>query len=127
MDAGNPLYEESVAPLTGKNLRMAPLPQRYLIKHGDFPLDLVKDYVLDWNGDHDNYPRLFIGKSELPKLRGQLKNDPAEVKRWISDQPIDKYNIESPLNTYFASQNPQLEKAILAKNTEWLQLVVDDF
>ena len=124
---GTPLYQESVAPLTGKNLRIAPLPQRYLIKHGDFPLDLVKDYVLDWNGDHDNYPRLFIGKSELPKLRAQLKNDPAEVKRWISDQPIDKYNIDSPLNTYFASQNPQLEKAILAKNTEWLQLVVDDF
>lgn len=124
---GTPAYEESVAPLTGKNLRVAPLPQRYLIKHGDFPLDLVKDYVLDWNGDHDNYPRLFIGKSDLPKLRAQLKNDPSEVKRWVGDQPIDKYNIDAPLNAYFASQNPQLEKAILLKNLEWLQLVVDDF
>lgn len=124
---GVPNYAESVAPLTGKNSRVAPLPQRYLIKHGDFPLELVKDYALEWNGDHDNYPRLFIGKKELPKLRSQLKNDPAEVKRWSGDQPIDKYNIDAPLNAYFASQNQQLEKMILQKNMEWLQTVVDDF
>ena len=123
---GTPAREESLAPLAGKNLRIAPLPQRYLIKHGDFPLDVVKDYVLDWPGDHDNYPRLFVSKKALPALRAQLKNDPAEVRRWTSDQPIDKYNIDGPLNTYFASQDPKLEKAILQKNTEWLQIVVDD-
>lgn len=58
---GTPLREGSLAPLAGKDLRIAPLPQRYLIKYGDFPLDVVKDYVLDWPGDHDNYPRLFVG------------------------------------------------------------------
>lgn len=123
---GTPSREESLAPLAGKNLRIAPLPQRYLIKYGDFPLDVVKDYVLDWPGDHDNYPRLFVSKKGLPALRTRLKNDPNEVRRWTSQQPIDKYNIDAPLQAYFASQDAGLGAAIVQKNNEWLKQVVED-
>ena len=122
---GTPARDESLTPLQGKNLRIAPLPQRYLIKHGDFPLDTVKDYVLEWKGDHDNYPRLFVKKTGLPALRAKLKNDPNEVKRWTSDQPIDKYNIDAPLQAYFASQDAKLGEAIVQKNREWLTLMID--
>ena len=123
---GTPPTEESIALLTSKNRKVAPLPQRYLIKHGDFPLDEVKDYVLDWSGDHENYPRLFVRKQALPALRSQLKSDPVEVKRWTSEQPIDKYNIESPLRAYYASANPGLGNAIVKRSNEWLRLVVDE-
>ena len=123
---GTPSREESLAPLSGKNLRIAPLPQRYLIKYGDFPLDVVKDYVLDWPGDHDNYPRLFVSKKNLPALKSRLKNDPNEVRRWVSQQPIDKYNIDAPLQAYFASSDAKLGEMIVQKNNEWLKQVVED-
>ena len=122
---GTPPQAESVAPLAAKDSRVAPLPQKYLIKHGDFPLDEVKDYVLEWAGDLANYPRLFVGKQDLPALRSGLKADPAEVRRWTSDQPIDKYNIESPLLAYFASQDPALGRALAQKSREWLQQIVE--
>jgi len=122
---GTPPLAESVAPLAAKDVRVAPLPQKYLIKHGDFPLDEVKDYVLEWPGDVSNYPRLFVGKQDLPALRSGLKNDPAQVRRWVSDQPIDKYNIEAPLLAYFASQDPALGRALAQKSREWLQQIVD--
>jgi hypothetical protein len=123
---GTPPRDESIAPLQATNRKVAPLPQQYVIKHGDFPLDEVKDYVLDWPGDHDNYPRLFVRKQDLAALRARLPNDPAEVKRWTSQQPIDKYNIEAPLLAYFASQDEALGQAIVKRSNEWLQQVVDD-
>lgn len=117
---------KSLEPLASKNRRVAPLPQQYAIKHGDFPLDEIKDYVLQWPGDHDNYPRLLIGKQDLPKLRETLKPNPREVRRWESEQPIDKYNIEGPLREYFASNSPRLGIRIVDRTEEWLHSVVHD-
>ncbi len=123
---GTPDKAQSISVLSAKNRRVAPLPQHYLIKHGDFPLDVVKDYVLEWNGDHENYPRLFVGKQELQALRSSLKSNPRELKRWISEQPIDKYNIGGPLREYFASGSPQLGGNIVERTAEWLHTVVHD-
>ncbi|HQZ66815.1 MAG TPA: hypothetical protein PLY87_17105, partial [Planctomycetaceae bacterium] len=120
-----PPAEESLVPLKAENRKISPLPHEYLIKYGDFPLDEVKDYVLDWPGDHENYPRLFIQKQDLPEWRRRLKRDPAEVKRWTS-QAIDKYNIESPLQAWFASEDSGLGNAIVRRSNEWLGQVVDD-
>ena len=116
---GTPDKEQSISALSAKNRQVSPLPQHYLIKHGDFPLDVVKDYVLEWPGDHDNYPRLFVGKQELQTLSGSLKSDAGELKRWESQQPIDKYNIDDPLREYFASGSAQLGEQIIKKSAEW--------
>jgi hypothetical protein len=97
-----------------------------MIKHGDYPLDVVKDYVLSWDGDHENYPRLFIGKDDLPRLRKLLDADPKEVDRWTSRQPIDKYNIEDPLRAYFASGSSKLGATIVKRTEDWLQYTVHD-
>jgi len=121
---GTPDKAASVSVLQAKNRNVAPLPQQLLIKHGNFPLDDVKDYVLEWEGDHENYPRLFIGKEDLPRLRKTLTSDPAEVDRWTSRQPIDKYNIEAPLHAYFASGSKPLGAAIASRAEEWMQVVV---
>ncbi len=123
---GTPPRGESIAPLEAANRKVAPLPQRYVIKHGDFPLDEVKDYVLEWPGEHDDYPRLFVRKQDLADLRSKLPKDPTEVKRWTSQQPINKYNIEAPLLAYFASENEALGNAIVKRSNEWLDQVVDD-
>jgi len=56
---GTPALAESLAPLDSKNGKPAPLLQRYLIKHGDFPLDEVEDYFLEWPGDRIKHPPIL--------------------------------------------------------------------
>jgi len=116
----------SVEVLEQKNRRVAPPPQRYLIKHGDLPLDEVKDYILHWTGDHDNYPRLFVGRDQLKQMRKTLKSDPKELRRWESQQPINKYNIGGPLREYFASGSERLGDKIAARTEQWLDVVVGE-
>jgi hypothetical protein len=123
---GTPDKAQSVGVLSEKNLKISPLPQQYLIKHGDFPLDVVKDYVLEWEGDHDTYPRLFFEQQEWETVRGSLQTNPAELKRWESQQPIDKYNIGGPLREYFASESAQLGDNIIKTASKWLDVVVND-
>ena len=68
--------DASLEVLHGDNLCRAPVPQKHFIRHGDFPLDLVKDCIMDWPGDHDNYPRLFVNKADLPGIRDQICSRP---------------------------------------------------
>lgn len=117
---------KSTASLDSKNLSLAPDCQQLVIRHGDFPFDQVRQWVLDWQGDHDNYPRLFLNRSSLQQLRSTLPSAPAEVRRWTSQQPIDKYNIEAPLLAWMATQDPQLEAALIARCEEWLNTVIID-
>ncbi len=115
---------ESVAAV-GK--RVAPPPQKLVIKHGDFPLDEVKDFVLDWKSDDDNHPVLYIRKQDLPSLKSRLKSDPAELARWSGKQPIDKYTLDGPVKEFIASGDPKLGRLMAAKAEEYLQNCVDWF
>ena len=123
---GTPDKTESIKPLSEKNRNVSPLPQDYQIKHGDFPLDEVKDYVLEWDGDHDNYPRLFIGKKDLPELRKTLKPDRTKAGLAILRRPINKYNIDAPMVEYFASGDAKLAGRIVETSDKWLDKVVID-
>ena len=121
-----PPQHSSTALLDSNNLSITPDCQQLVIRHGDFPFDQVRQWVLDWPGDHDSYPRLFLSRGSLQQLRSSLPLDPAEVRRWTSQQPIDKYNIEAPLRAWFASQDLQLEAALIARCEEWLNAVIID-
>jgi hypothetical protein len=121
-----PDLRESLAPLASNEAETTPLPQRYLIKHGDFPLDEVKDYVLEWPADGLMNPHLFVSATELSAVKQSLVADPAEVERWVSRQPIDKYNIEAPLEAWFASDDERLGEAIVKRSQEWLEMAVGD-
>ncbi|HCP12403.1 MAG TPA: hypothetical protein DIT89_08730 [Planctomycetaceae bacterium] len=122
--AGLPLRQPSVDQLAAKDLKQAPPCQQLLIRHGDFPFDEVRQWVLNWDGDHSNYPRLFLNKASLQELRSALPQQPEEVRRWTSQQPIDKYNIEAPLRAWFSSEDPALEAALIARCEEWLETVI---
>ena len=121
---GCPPRAASVAVLTSNNLKTAPDCQQLVIRHGDFPFSDVRNWVLEWEGDHENHPRLFLSRDALSKLRPSLPRNAAEVRRWTSDQPIDKYNIEAPLLAWFATQDPQLEAALIARCEEWLETAI---
>lgn len=109
--------------LLGK--RVAPPPQKLLIKHGDIPLEKVKGYVLEWAGDDDNHPRLYVRKQDLPAIKSRLKSDPKELERWRSQQPVDKYMLDGPIREFIATGDAQLAKRMADKAEEYLQIVVD--
>ncbi|MDA1017282.1 MAG: hypothetical protein O3A00_22845, partial [Planctomycetota bacterium] len=93
---------ESIAILSQENRRVAPPPQKLLIKHGDFPLEKVKDFVLEWPGDPTNFPRLYVRKQDLPAIKARLKPNPAILRKWISEQPINKYLLDEPVQEFLA-------------------------
>ncbi len=49
----------------------SPPPYRALIKHGHFPLDTIKDYVLDWPAEGD-HPRLLVSDDDLERYRSRV-------------------------------------------------------
>ncbi len=110
-------------PFIGK--RVAPPPQKLVIKHGDIPLNTVKDWILEWEGDDDNHPVLFVKKADLPRLRSTLVSDPKELERWRSQQPVDKYMLDGPIKEFIVTADPQLGKRMADKAEEYLQTCVD--
>ena len=116
---------ESVDILSRADKKVAPPPQKLLIKHGDFPLDKVKDFVLDWKGDHTNYPRLYIRKQDIPSLKARLTPNPAMLKKWTSEQPINKYFLDEPIQEFIATGDPTLGNLMAAKAEEYLQTCID--
>ena len=123
---GTPDKDKSVSVLKEQDRNIAPLPQQYLIKHGDFPLNVVKEYVLQWEGDHENYPRLFVDKNELSKLSATLMADSFEVRRWEAGPPITAYNLDELLRVYFASNSVRLGSNIARTCEDWLSHSVQD-
>lgn len=105
--------------------RAAPPPHKLVIKHGDFPLDRVKDLVLEWKGDHENHPRLYVKKADIPALRERVPSDPKELARWSGQQPIDKYFLDGPVREFIATGDVKLGKLMAAKAEEYLQQVTD--
>lgn len=91
------------------------LPYEYLIKHGQFPLDLVKDYNLVWKGDHDNYPRTLVTKQDVERFRKSVKDltpytnaIPGYVKTPLDT--IGQYNMEPMITAYLATGDPLMGK-----------------
>jgi len=121
--------DECLAVLQDKNACKSPLPYQYLIKHGHFPLDAVKDYALRWQGDHDNYPRLFIKKADMAKRR-QTGADAARheqaIARYLRDpNPLNQFTMEGPLSAYYATGNAEIARYLASNAARALQECVD--
>jgi len=113
-----------LAPITQDKPYQAPLPQQYLIKHGDIPLDRVKDYVLDWKGDHDNYPRLYVTKKDLARMRKTFKPDPKKLEQYRK-ATINYHNMGGPITYYLATGDEALGRHLGATAVRGLQAAVD--
>jgi len=81
--------------------------------------------VLEWAGDEDNHPRLHIRKEDLPALRARIKPNPAELRRWTSEQPVDKYLLDGPIREFIASGDSTLGRLMAQRAGEYLQTCVD--
>jgi hypothetical protein len=118
--------ETSLQPLQGQNLQLAPLPQQYLIKHGDFPLNTVKDDVMNWAGDEAGHPRLMLKESDITRLRQNFRPDPARLAQ-LAKRPISEQQMDEAIASYLASGDPALGEHLTTTAVQWLQSVVDMF
>jgi hypothetical protein len=75
----------------------APLPQQYLIKHSDVPLDQIKDYVMEWPDAGLAHPRLYISTAELARFRQYFKVDTKVLSGMRGTTPK-----QNPLDDYVA-------------------------
>ncbi|MHB9132947.1 MAG: hypothetical protein ACYDBB_17920 [Armatimonadota bacterium] len=117
----------SLAILQEKDLLRAPLPQQSVIKHGNFPLDTVKDYTMQWKGDHDNYPRLYLTKADLVKYRARITDlTPFEkaVPHYLNS-PMYTHLMDGFVQTYLLTQNKDLGKRVADFAVRWMQDAVD--
>jgi hypothetical protein len=116
--------QASLEALGGPDLCKAPLPQKHFSRHGDFPLDLVKDYVVDWPGDHANHPRLLVTRADLASLRARFAATDAPKAAEYTKAPVSPYTMEGPVRCYLATGDAALGRHLGKAAVEWLQDVV---
>ena len=106
------------------DLYSSPLPHEYLVKHGDFPLDLVRGYVLEWDAENDTYPRLFVEPEGLARFRETYEPDPALLQRLLHN-PLRQHGMGPTIQHYLGTQDPQLGRKIADTAVEWVQSATD--
>ncbi len=104
---------------------VSPLPEQLLVKHGHFPLELVKDYIYTWPNT-DAHPREILTEVEIAHLRATADPEQYErLARQASVSEIPLYQAEGPLRAYLVTQSPELGKKIVATALRQVQEVVD--
>jgi hypothetical protein len=100
------------------------LPHSYVIKYGDFPLDRVKDYVLEWP-DKAEHPRLQMMAQDIARLKRNFKVDPAKLA--AAQQTLSQYTVTSAIPIYLATDDAKVGRAIATAALAMLQTQVDMF
>ncbi|MBC8115136.1 MAG: hypothetical protein H7062_12200, partial [Candidatus Saccharimonas sp.] len=107
-------------------VKHATLPQKFVIKHGDFPLDRVKDYILDWPGDDNAPARLFVSRADIERFRARFKSDPVLLAKY-RQRDVVAYDMDGPVSYYLGTDDPELGRhladqavALVQKEVTWL-------
>lgn len=102
----------------------APLPQQSLIKHGDFPLDMVKDYQLVWQAAEPKRPCLLITAEDVARLKASFKADEAQ-RNYLVNTALSFYNVDPPIRYFLATGDEKLGRKLATSAMEWTQYAVD--
>jgi len=109
----------------------SPLPQLLLIKHGDFPLDLIKDYQFEWPDDHGKHPRMIITTADVAALRKTA--DVQAMRQSIAKNNMAKATIyldqsmSDAIKAYLITGDPELGKHLCEAAAKNVQDVVDAY
>jgi hypothetical protein len=119
---------DSLAVLTAqkKGQRTVSPEYRYLIKHGHFPLDLVKDYVYAWPHT-DAHPRQIYSAADIDRFRKSVTDlAPYEQQvRQYTGTTLPPYSETAAIKTYLATGNAAVGRAIVNTALEKAQDVID--
>ena len=105
---------------------VTPLPQQYLIRHGDMPLDMIKDYVLEWNNGNVRHPRLFVTAAELARLKQTFRPNEETLAR-LRQAKINPWQMDEAVAYLLATGDRGLARQFVAAALEYLQQSVDEF
>ena len=104
--------------------RVAPPPQRYVMKYDDVALDRVKDWVLAWNDRRVPRPRLFTTPDELEQFRRRFAVDQEKLAR-LRETPVFSYKMDDHVAYYLATGDEALGRRLADFALETLQNGVD--
>ncbi len=102
-----------------------PLPHKYLIKHGDVPLDRVKDYVLEWDDRATRHPRLFLTSSELERFRRTFQVDDQKLAA-LRQSKIALYAMDEHVAHFLATGDVELGRNLAGEGMGQLQRAIDE-
>ena len=108
----------------------SPLPQLLLIKHGDFPLDLVKDYQLEWADNQSKHPHMIMRSADVEALAMELMSRPAPDHRQARFGQAPVYLDESmsrAIRAYLITGDAELGRHLCATAARAVQSVVDGY
>lgn len=106
----------------------SPLPYRYLVKHGHFPLDMIKDYVLRWPHALE-HPRLLMTRNDVALFKARAGDSAAFRQRgqhYLNNPAaLTAYNMDDAIPAYLVTEDTKLGDMLAAKATEMIQAMVD--
>ncbi|OPZ84809.1 MAG: hypothetical protein BWY76_01694 [bacterium ADurb.Bin429] len=84
---------------------------------GIWPLDRVKDLVLDWPGDEGSHPRVFLNKQDLARIQaqpldGQRLDDLLNYARVYQYIDLPTYRDPNPLLAYLLTGSPIIAEKV---------------
>jgi hypothetical protein len=127
--AGTHDRASSLAVLGEKDLQRCTIPQQSVVKHGNFPLQQIRDYTFTWRDTSPPHPRLLLTPADVAALRAAAVADTnalaASVARALRD-PINRFNSGPFIRAFLASDNPELGRRLALSALAAIQECVDD-
>ncbi|MHB9022976.1 MAG: carbohydrate binding domain-containing protein [Armatimonadota bacterium] len=106
----------------------SPIPYQYLTKYGQFPLDMIKDYVLRWPSAL-GHPRLFILSKDVARFRAgitDMKPYQARVAYYLNNpSQLTQFTMDDAVPAYLATQDPKLTALMTKQAIDTLQYNVN--
>jgi hypothetical protein len=97
--------------------------QRCQMKHGDFPLDRVKDFVLEWPGARKCAGGFLTEEHLKPLLKG-LSFDENQLAR-LRKLVVSNHNLEQVLPAYLVTKDATIERMLVELVLKDIQARVD--
>ena len=108
----------------------SPLPQLLLIKHGDFPLDLIKDYQFEIPPETGQHPRLILNAADVAALRKNADADALRQKikrQQLTTTPLYDHTMSASIEAYLVTGDAGLGKYLCEIAATRVQTVVDNY
>ncbi len=106
--------------------KLATLPQKYLIKHGDFPLDRVKEATAAWTDNTAVRSQSLVSDASLKEFQRRFRVDPDLLAKFRLN-PIVGWSMDEPIAYYLASQDAELGRHLADEAVRLIQIEVDNF
>lgn len=106
----------------------APLPHQYLMKHSDYPLNKIKEMVLQWEDKVTGrlHPRMLVTKEQLETFRANSEYGEGELKA-LRRLPVSLHVLDRVIPPYLATLDRELEQRLVDAAVRMLQEDVDSF